>query len=226
MSDPNWVSGFGVPPVLFVRALCIDSQVALSQSTPPLISRYCHRKGILCCAADVYTFCVRCRLSHLFSTSTHIPAIHLPAAGQELITTRPGKSRLKQKPELAFKSKGNAESARKMVYFDQSVPPSDKRVAEEALRSTGHQACQFLDRHVTLLITCHKVSCIYIYMYVLRFVAAAPFGVLRCRRFSFRFAFVVSILETRLVCVLSSRQLISPRRAAFRFLGPRWKGFG
>ena len=164
MSDPNWVSGFGVPPVLFVRALCIDSQVALSQSTPPLISRYCHRKGILCCAADVYTFCVRCRLCHLFSTSTHIPAIHLPAAGQELITTRPGKSRLKQKPELAFKSKGKAESARKMVYFDQSVPPSDKRVAEEALRSTGHQACQFLDRHVTLLITCHKVSCIYIYI--------------------------------------------------------------
>lgn len=46
----------------------------------------------------------------------------------------------------------------KMVYFDQSVPLLEKRAAEEALKPTGYHVCQFLDRHVGLLITCHRVS--------------------------------------------------------------------
>eukprot|EP00729_Bicosta_minor_P020352 gene20352-25577_t len=44
----------------------------------------------------------------------------------------------------------------KMVYFDQSVPLLEKRAAEEALKPTGYHVCQFLDRHVGLLITCHR----------------------------------------------------------------------
>jgi hypothetical protein len=55
-------------------------------------------------------------------------------------------------------SKGRKARKTKVFYFDNTVPHLDKQAVGEALELKGHTVSQFLDKHVSFLITCSKVS--------------------------------------------------------------------